>query len=257
MLEEFLAGGRVDAAVFGLRPDYRAMLVAVDGLVPGPGDQASEALLQAAEARARQALGGQPVDQLPHVAAWRDAYRSFGAKPSRTRNSLEALLRRAEAGLPRVNRLTDLYNAISVLHQIPLGGEDLTSYSGAPRLIRAAGTEPFDTVAAGEAVTEHPDPGEVVWCDEAGVTCRRWNWRQGRRTQLREDTTAALFILDALDPVTDHALHAAADDLTTQVARLGPDVRTTRRLIAAGPAQGPGNRRLDAIGHGQNHRNRS
>jgi DNA/RNA-binding domain of Phe-tRNA-synthetase-like protein len=235
MLQEFLAGGRVDAAVFGLRPDYRAMLVAVDGLVPGPGDQASEALLQAAEARARQALGDQPVDQLPHVAAWQDAYRSFGAKPSRTRNSLEALLRRAEAGLPRVNRLTDLYNAISVLHQIPLGGEDLTRYSGAPRLIRAAGAEPFDTVAAGEPVTEHPDPGEVVWCDEAGVTCRRWNWRQGRRTQLREDTTAALFILDALDPVSDHALDAAADDLTAHLARLGPDVRTTRRLIAAGP----------------------
>ena len=31
------------------------------------------------------------------------------------------------------------------------------------------------------------------------VRCRRWNWSQARRTQLREDTTAALFILDALD----------------------------------------------------------
>jgi Uncharacterized conserved protein len=45
------------------------------------------------------------------------------------------------------------------------------------------------------------------------VTCRRWNWRQARRTQLREDTSTALFILDALDPVTGEALHAAADDL--------------------------------------------
>lgn len=34
MLQEFLAGGHVDAAVFALRPDYRAMLLAVDGLVP-------------------------------------------------------------------------------------------------------------------------------------------------------------------------------------------------------------------------------
>ena len=49
-------------------------------------------------------------------AAWREAYRAFGAKPQRTRNSLEALLRRAEGGLPRVNRLTDAYNAISVIH---------------------------------------------------------------------------------------------------------------------------------------------
>ena len=233
MLEEFLAGAHVDAAVFALRPDYRALLVAVDGIVPGPSDQGSDALLQAAEAAAREALGGGPPEQLPHVAAWREAYRAFGAKPQRTRNSLEALLRRAESGLPRVNRLTDLYNAVSVLHQIPVGGEDLTRYAGAPRLKRADGDEPFDTTADGVAVIEHPDPGEVVWCDDAGVTCRRWNWRQARRTQLREDTTTALFILDALDPVTGEALLAVADDLTARLARLGPAVRAARRLIAA------------------------
>jgi DNA/RNA-binding domain of Phe-tRNA-synthetase-like protein len=33
--------------------------------------------------------------------SWREAYRAFGAKPQRTRNSLEALLRRVETGLPR------------------------------------------------------------------------------------------------------------------------------------------------------------
>jgi DNA/RNA-binding domain of Phe-tRNA-synthetase-like protein len=122
-----------------------------------------------------------------------------------------------------------------VLHQIPLGGEDLTSYTGAPRLVRSAGTEPFDTVADGITVIEHPDPGEVVWCDDAGVTCRRWNWRQARRTQLRDDTTVALFILDALDPVTDEDLHAAADDLAARLARLGPAVRTVHRLITVRP----------------------
>jgi DNA/RNA-binding domain of Phe-tRNA-synthetase-like protein len=232
-LEEFLAGAYVDAAVFALRPDYRALLVAVDGIVPGPSDQGSDALLQAAEAAAREALGGGPAEQLPHVAAWREAYRAFGAKPQRTRNSMEALLRRAASGLPRVNRLTDLYNAVSVLHQIPVGGEDLTRYTGAPQLKRAAGDEPFDTTADGAAVIEHPDPGAGVWCDDAGVTCRRWNWRQARRTQLRDDTTTALFILDALDPVTGEALHAAADDLTARLARLGPAGRAARRLIAA------------------------
>ena len=233
-LPDFLAGARVEADVFALRPDYRAMLLAVDGLVPGPSDASSDRLLQEAEAAARAALVDRPVEQLPHVAAWRDAYRAFGAKPQRTRNSLEALLRRAAAGLPRVNRLTDLYNAVSVLHQVPLGGEDLTRYAGPPRLVRATGEESFDTVGDGVAVLEHPEPGEVVWRDAAGVTCRRWNWRQARRTQLREDTTAALFVLDALGPMTDEALHAATDDLLTRLARLGPEVRSARRLVAAG-----------------------
>jgi len=233
-LEKFLAGAWVDPAVFALRPDYRALLVAADGLAPGPSDDTSDALLLAAEAAAREALAGRPAEEQPHVAAWREAYRAFGAKPQRTRNSLEALLRRTETGLPRVNRLTDLYNAVSVLHQVPLGGEDLTRYTSAPRLIRAAGTEPFDTVAGGEALIEHPDPGEVVWCDDDGVTCRRWNWRQGRRTQLREDTTTALFILDALGPMTTEALYATADDLVAQLTRLGPDIRAARRLITPG-----------------------
>jgi DNA/RNA-binding domain of Phe-tRNA-synthetase-like protein len=236
MLEQFLAGGSVDDAVFTLRSDYRAMLLAVNGIVPGPSDETSETLLQTAEDAAAELLHDRPVDQVPLVAAWREAFRAFCANPQRTRNRLEALLRRAaSSGLPRVNRLTDLYNAVSVLHQVPLGGEDLTRYAGAPRLIRATGEESFDTVADGEVVIEHPDPGEVVWCDDAGVTCRRWNWRQARRTQLSDHTTTALFILDALDPMTGADLHAAADDLVAHLSRLGPDVSASRRLIAVSP----------------------
>jgi len=230
-LQEVLDSASIDAAVFELRPDYRALLLAVDGLVPGPSDEASDALLVAAEASARRALAEQKVDALPHVAAWRQAYQAFGAKPNRTRNSLEALMRRAATGLPRVNRLTDIYNAISVLHQIPLGGEDLSRYSGAPRLVRATGQEVFDTAANGEIVIEHPEPGEVVWCDEEGVTCRRWNWRQGRRTQLQDETKTALFILDALDPLSTQALQEAADELSTHLSGLGPDIAIAQHLI--------------------------
>ena len=233
-MRAWLDDASVAEDVWALRPDYRALLVVANGIEPGPSDDESEALLARAEAGARTALAATPVDQLPHVAAWREAYRAFGAKPQRTRNSLEALLRRADsAGLPRVNRLTDIYNAISVIHQLPLGGEDVDCYQGSAHLLRATGTEPFDAMANGEPVIEHPDAGEVVWCDDAGVTCRRWNWRQARRTQLRDETTSALFILDALGPMTDDELAAAADDLCTHLARLGPDVTVARRVLRA------------------------
>lgn len=232
-LSVVLGSAHVAPEVFALRPDYRVLLLAVDGIEPGPSDEQGEALLVAAEASAAQVLDEQPVTDIPHVAAWREAYRSFGAKPQRTRNSLEALMRRAAAGLPRVNRLTDVYNAISVLHQVPLGGEDLDHYQGAPRLVLATGEEQFDATANGEVVLEYPEPGEVVWCDEAGVTCRRWNWRQGRRTALTDDTTSALFILDALDPMSDDALQTAADELAGALGSLGPDVTVVSRMIAA------------------------
>ena len=41
-LEAFLAAAHVDAAVFRLLPDYRAMVLAVDGLLPAPSDQVGE-----------------------------------------------------------------------------------------------------------------------------------------------------------------------------------------------------------------------
>jgi DNA/RNA-binding domain of Phe-tRNA-synthetase-like protein len=234
-LQELLDAASVQDAVFALRPDYRALLVAVTGITPGPSDRLSDSLLEEAEeAAARRAATG-PLEELPHVASWREAYRAFGAKPQRTRNSLEALLRRGGAGrLPRVNRLTDVYNAVSVLHQVPLGGEDLTRYDGPPRLVRATGSEPFDTIADGEVVVEHPDPGEVVWCDDQGVTCRRWNWRQARRTQLTDDTTSALFILDALAPMTDDALNATVDALLDQLGAFSADLQVARRLLRGG-----------------------
>lgn len=232
-LETFLAGAQLDPAVTALRPDYRVGLVAVSGLGPAASVGSDEAAsrLHEAEVAAQRALAVTSAEELPHVAAWREAYRAFGAKPQRTRNSLEALLRRAATGLPRVNRLTDLYNAVSVLHQVPLGGEDLDRYVGSPRVVRATGAEAFDTAADGETVVERPDPGEVVWVDDVGVTCRRWNWRQARRTQLTDATARAIFILDALDPFTDEALDAATDDLVDQLRRLGPDVRVARRVL--------------------------
>src|SRR6059058_3468510 len=56
-LQAFLAAAQVDPAVFALRPDYRALLLAVDVLdTSAPGNEASNALLAEAESAARAAL---------------------------------------------------------------------------------------------------------------------------------------------------------------------------------------------------------
>ena len=94
MLEEFLAGACVDAAVFALRPDYRVLLLAVDGIVPGPGDQDSDALLLAAEAAAREALSSEPAEQL---RTWRRGGRPTG-RSGPSRNAPATAWRRYCAG---------------------------------------------------------------------------------------------------------------------------------------------------------------
>jgi DNA/RNA-binding domain of Phe-tRNA-synthetase-like protein len=228
----WLDDAQVSAEVWALRPDYAALLVVAEGLRPGPSDEASDALLAAAEDRARQHLGEARPEDLPQVAEWREAFRAFGAKPQRTRPSVEALLRRVGAGLPRIDRITDTYNAVSIARLLPVGGEDLDRYAGPARLVRASGDEDFDTSADGQPVVEHPEPGEVAWRDDRGVTCRRWNWRQCVRTRITPATTSAMFVLDGLAALGTEGLRAAEAELTGSLGRLSPGATFTSRLLA-------------------------
>ncbi|MFE0425405.1 B3/4 domain-containing protein [Streptomyces sp. NPDC058953] len=219
----------VSDEVSALAPHFAHLAIEARGLVNGPSDDHSSALLDDAARRLTERLGGRAPHEDPHMAAWREVYTAFGAKPSRTRNSAEALARRAlaDGGLPRINLLVDVYNAISVAHLIPVGGEDLNRVSRAMRLVRAVGDEPFTTVAAGVEAIEHPEPGEVVWCDAEGVTCRRWNWRQGPRTRLTEESVDAVFLLESLSPMTAAELEAAGTELAESLEKVSPGARIT------------------------------
>ncbi|MFF0183433.1 B3/4 domain-containing protein [Streptomyces sp. NPDC005244] len=219
----------VSDEVRALAPGFTYVAVEADGLVNGPSTESTSALLDDASRRLAERLGGRPPHEDPHMAAWRETYTAFRSKPSRTRNSAEALAKRAlsDAGLPRINVLVDVYNAISVAHLIPVGGEDIEHIQGAMRLVRATGDEDFVTVAGGEETVEHPDAGEVVWRDDAGVTCRRWNWRQGPRTRLTERSTSAVFLLESLAPMPVADVEAAGAELAELLAKFSPGARIT------------------------------
>ncbi|WP_055479400.1 phenylalanine--tRNA ligase beta subunit-related protein [Sphaerimonospora mesophila] len=214
----------VDEAVTALRPDFAVLVVCAYGLRNGPSDDRSREWLSAAAADAV------PLDH-EKIEAWRAAYRAFGAKPQRTRPSVDALIRRMP--LPEINLVVDAYNAVSVRHGLPIGGEDLRRYQGTARLVRAAGDEPSDEVLG------DPQIGEVVWRDDASVTCRRWNWRQCVRTRITEETVDALFLLERLEPLSLHELSAAGDELAALLAEIAPGVRIESRLVEPGPSETP------------------
>ncbi|GAB3276884.1 B3/4 domain-containing protein [Actinocorallia lasiicapitis] len=207
----------VDEQVRALRPDFAVLVLIAEGLSNAPGDQQSASWLTAAAQIAA------PDD--PHITAWRDAYKAFGAKPNRTRPSVDALIRRADS-LPSINRVVDAYNAVSVEYALPIGGEDLDTYRGPARLTLADGTETFGD-------DEPPAAGEVIWRDDEGATCRRWNWRQCVRTRITEDTKNALFLLERLEPYPLERLDAAGEALATRLRAISPSVEITGRLITA------------------------
>jgi len=177
---------------------------------------------------------GGPAWAEAHLSSWADVYSRFGAKPNRTPCSAQALRKRVlkDGTLPAINPVVDLYNAVSLRFAVPVGGENIDAYAGAPRLTVADGTEQFDTVANGAPAIEHPARGEVVWRDDLSVTCRRWNWRQGTRTRLDSFTGRMWFVLESLDTMPMDALEEAAIALEAELRTLIPGCTITRETMA-------------------------
>jgi DNA/RNA-binding domain of Phe-tRNA-synthetase-like protein len=218
----------VRSEIFELRPDYCALSIVAEGVQNAVHHRASDEIIEAVNASKPWPAWGDA-----HLDAWRAAYRGFGAKPQRTPSSAEALARRIQGDgrLPTINAVVDLYNALSVRFALPIGGENIAAYVGDPVLRRATGQEAFDTVKDGSPYVESVPAREVVWADELGVTCRRWNWRQGVRTRIDDTTTRMWFVLECLDPMPMPALLEAGRLLAATLQKLGPGVEISQTLI--------------------------
>lgn len=211
---EWIGSVEIDPTIHQEWPSYAVVLVAVDGVRPELLAEVADRLVAEADA---SVVNEDPDLVDPHVGLWRNAFRGFGVAPRVARSSVDALVRRSAGGkgLPRLGTLVDLYNAVSVIHRVPIGGEDLAKYVGSARLVRATGSEAFHTTADGEAVVQHPESGEPVWVDEGGVTCRRWNWRQTTRTAISDATVDVGFIIDSLDAPGHGGARAAGEVLAS------------------------------------------
>lgn len=208
----------IDSSVLELFPRVELALVVARGVDNGNERAAIADFLREAARAASAELGEADVATHAAVAPWRAAYARFGAKPSKFRSSIESLLRSARKGEPRaISPLVDLYNAISLRHRLPCGGEDLDRLRGALRLTRAAGGEPF--VPLGAQAPEPPEPGEVVYLDDEGAICRCWNWREAERTKLTSATRNALLCLEALPEAGAGAAERAGAELAQWIER--------------------------------------
>ncbi|HGD3425634.1 TPA: B3/4 domain-containing protein [Enterobacter hormaechei] len=219
----------IDSRLVGIAPGFRALSIQVEAAPITQPEVAPAALAQACQ----QMLNDDVPWAENHLAAWDEVFKAFGAKPKRTPCSASALRKRVmrDGSLPPLDPVVDIYNAISIRYAIPVGGENLAAYSGAPRLTLADGSEPFDTFKEGEPVVENPEPGEVIWRDDLGVTCRRWNWRQGIRTRLDSQAQSMWFILESLPSMPLAALQEAGDELVSNLQKLMPDATARVQLL--------------------------
>ncbi|MGH9392398.1 MAG: B3/B4 domain-containing protein, partial [Vicinamibacteria bacterium] len=114
---------------------------------------------------------------------------------------------------------------VSLFHLLPAGGEDLDAIEGDVVLTRASAAEK-PVKLLGESEERAPKPGEVIYKDDRGAICRRWNWKEADRTKLTEETANAILVLEAIPPIALEELEAAARALERLVLEhCGGDAR--------------------------------
>jgi len=193
-------------------PDLVAGVLFVEGLTKPVSVGAQAAKFNAIT---QSRLATSQEGEFPEIQAWRRVFSRMGLKPTQYRCASEALLRRfrKEHALPEIHPLIDLCNAISLAYATPVAVFDVSRIADYIEVRYATGDELY-LAFSGE--TEHPEVHEVIFADSAGnAHARRWTNRQSAYSAIRDETTAALIVAEAM-----HGSAAAdVENLVTSLAQ--------------------------------------
>lgn len=199
--------------VFAALPDVCFGVVAAWGVDNAAGYPAIAARLDAAVAAAAARFAGKKVKEDPAVLPYRQAFQALGINPNKFMSSIEAMFTRVAKGkgLPRINPVVDLGNALSLTYVLPMGAHDMGGLTAdlEVRLSRAGDT----FVPFGESEAESVSAGELVYVSGSVVRTRRWIWRQSELGKIGPQSRDIFFPIDGFSSVNKDAVLAARDEL--------------------------------------------
>lgn len=161
------------------------------------------------------------------VGTWRPVYGKMGLKPSKYLSSVEALTKRARkgenawlTGEPSI----DLYNAMSIIHGVPMGGYDLDKIDGREVTLRRARRETDRYTPVGGRI-DMSKGGEDLLVYAAGddLLCWGLNHRDSADFCLEPETSKALIMSEGTSPEQVTASRSALAELTELLIRAGAE----------------------------------
>lgn len=169
----------------------------------------------------KEAIKYIPNDQLSEnevIKVYREAYQKFKTKKG-ARSSIEALLKRVKQRkeVGSINPLVDIYNSASLKFGLPCGAEDIDTFKGDLLLTITSGGDDFYPL--GDDKNEPTLDGELCYKDEIGAVCRCFNWRDGVRTMITENTKNAFIIMELIDENRLDILNQALDFLVENIQK--------------------------------------
>ena len=200
---------RIAQDVFEKQPELYIGAVVVKGIDNTVDNPAVAAFLDEQVEQLHSALSGAKVKEHPMILPFRAAFNALGYNPNKFMPSIEALASRIEKGkgMPHINPVVDLGNAISLKYLLPLGAHPLFPLDEEIRFAREGDVfRPF-----GAEADEQPDIGELIYANGDNVGTRRWIWRQSEYSKIERDTNEVFFPIDGFTFLQDKVDAAVAE----------------------------------------------
>lgn len=210
----------IEPAVFEKLPTACFGVVAAKGVDNRRRYERIDALLDEGIALAESRFSGKRVKEEPDILPYRAAFQALGINPNKYMCSIEALFTRIAKGkgMPRINPLVDLNNAVSLQYTLPMGTHDLgaSPLDMEVRFARAGDTFlPF-----GGGAPETPEDGELVYAVGSEVRTRRWTWRQSEQGKIGPETGYVFFPIDGFTDFNRGRVLEARDTLAALAEEL-------------------------------------
>ena len=201
---------KADKSFFEIFPNAKLGVVVIKNMDNTKNSDEIITLLENANEEAKKYLVNEQLSENEVIKVYREAYTKFKTKKG-ARSSIEALLKRVKQGKPvgNINPLVDIYNSASLKFGLPCGAEDIDTFKGDLELTITSGGDDFYPL--GDDKNEPTLDGELCYKDELGAVCRCFNWRDGVRTMITENTKNAFIIMELIDENRENVLNEALD----------------------------------------------
>ena len=203
----------IEDKIFEALPNLCIGVVVAKGVDNHKSYPKIDSLLDQAIKQAEKRFAGKKVKEEPEIIPYREGFQAIGLNPNKFMCSVEALFTRIAKGkgMPHINPLVDLNNAISLSNTLPMGTHDLSLSDKDIMLRYTKSTDIF--VPFGSDTEEHTDEGEVAYAVGDQIRTRHWAWRQSEYGKINEDTNFVFFPIDGFIGFNDDKVKAATDEL--------------------------------------------
>ena len=200
--------------VFERLPGVCFGAVAAYGIDNGADYPAIVAMLDEAIAATCARFEGRKVKDDPAILPYRAAFQSLGVNPNKFMSSIEAMFTRVAKGkgLPHINPIVDLGNALSLKYVLPMGAHDIAQAEGRDIKVRFSTID--DTfIPFGETEAEQMPDGELIYTVGNRVRTRHWIWRQSELGKIGPESRDIFFPIDGFAPFNKDAILTAQAEL--------------------------------------------